>query len=151
MKINVAVKETDADIALVNNTYICKKTNIMPTRVERLKKRSTKVADKAVKKMKKIGGYPTNSNRSGKVLNKALKKGAKIDKKIVKTKSRVAKRAVKKDARAVNKAARVAKRAVKKDARALNRRIKKATPSAAARAAYQAKKAAKMKKDKKTL
>ena len=130
----MAVKEIDADIALVNNTYICKKkTNIMPTRVERLKKRSTKVADKAVKKMKKIGGYPTNSNRSGKVLNKALKKGAKIDKKIVKTKSRVA------------------KRAVKKDARALNRRIKKATPSAAARAAYQAKKAAKMKKDKKTL
>ena len=84
MKINVAVKEIDADIVLVNNTYICK--------------------------------------------------------------SRVAKRAVKKDARAVNKAARVAKRAVKKDARALNRRIKKATPSAAARAAYQAKKAAKMKK-----
>ena len=124
----MAVKESDADIALVNNTYICKKTNIMPTRVERLKKRSAKVADKAVKKMKKIGGYPTNSNRSGKVLNKALKKRAKIDKKIVKTKSRVA------------------KRAVKKDARALNRRIKKATPSAAARAAYQAKKAAKMKK-----
>ena len=75
----------------------------MPTRVERLKKRSTKVADKAVKKMKKIGGYPTNSNRSGKVLNKALKKGAKIDKKIVKTKSRVAKREAKPKRRVVTK------------------------------------------------
>ena len=131
----------------------------MPTRVERLKKRSTKVVDKAVKKMKKIGGYPTNSNRSGKVLNKALKKGRKIERKIVKTKARNLNRADKKDARvtkrAVKKVARVVKKRVKKMSKgkatpAANSKMvstKKATPSAAALAAYKAKKAAKMKKD----
>jgi hypothetical protein len=121
----------------------------MPTRVERLKKRSTKVADKAVKKMKKIGGSPTNSNRSGNVLKKAMRKGRTIDRKIIKVKARNLNRADKKDARvakrAVKKDARVTKRAVKKDTRALNRRIKKAAPSAAARTAYKATKAAKMK------
>ena len=79
----------------------------MPTRVERLKKRSIKVADKAVKKIKKIGEFPSRTNRSGKVSTKAFKKGGKIERKIIKTKARVAKRAVKKDAR-------VTKRAVKK-------------------------------------
>ena len=90
----------------------------MPTRVERLKKRSIKVADKAVKKIKKIGEFPSRTNRSGKVSTKAFKKGGKIERKIIKTKARVAKRAVKKDAR-------VTKRAVKKDARVTKRAVKK--------------------------
>lgn len=75
----------------------------MPTRVQRLKKRSTRVADRAVKKMNKVGRNPTPGSRSAKVLNKALKKGAKIDKKIVKTKARVATRAKKKMDRVVKK------------------------------------------------
>ena len=58
----------------------------MPTRVERLKKRSTRVADRAAKKMTKGGVSPVlPGTRGAKVLNKALKKGAKIDKKIVKS------------------------------------------------------------------
>ena len=86
----------------------------MPTRVQRLKKRSTKVADKAVEKMKKIGGYPTSSNRSGKVLNKALKKGRKIDRKIIKVRARNLNRADKKDDRVAKRAAKPKRRVVTK-------------------------------------
>mgnify|MGYP003122313350 CR=1 FL=1 len=78
----------------------------MPTRLERLKKRSTKVADKTARKVKKAG-VPVPGSRSARVLNRGLKKGAKIDKKIANTKARVAKRAKK-------KAGRIVKRGVRK-------------------------------------
>ena len=71
----------------------------MPTRVQRLKKRSTRVADKAVKKINKVGRMTRPGTRPAKIMNKSLKRLDKIDKKIVKTKARVTKRAVKKAAR----------------------------------------------------
>jgi hypothetical protein len=109
----------------------------MPTRVERLEKRKAKVRKKALPKMAKAkaAGKPVKKLF---VAQRADNKLGRLNKKITKTKARVANRAVKKDAR-------VTKRAVKKDARALNRRVKKATPSAAALAAFKAKQAGRSK------
>jgi uncharacterized FAD-dependent dehydrogenase len=92
----------------------------MVSRLERLKKRSTRVADRAAKKITKGGVSPVlPGTRGAKVLKKALKKGAKIDKKIVKTKARVEARnsSMRKAKRVVRKAVRKVKKADKKAAK----------------------------------
>jgi len=139
-----------------------KKTNIMPTRVERLKKRRSRVVNKGIDK---IAAAP--DKKGGGIAKRAVKKYGRINKKIVKTKARVearnssmrtakkvVRKAVRKVKRADKKVARVVKKGVKKMNKgkatpaAYNKMVstKKATPSAAALAAYKAKKAAKMKK-----
>lgn len=87
----------------------------MPTRLERLKKRSTKVADKTARKVKKAG-VPVPGSRSARVLNRGLKKGAKIDKKIANTKARVEAR---------NSSMRTAKKVVRKAVRKVKRGVRK--------------------------
>ena len=81
----------------------------MPTRVEKLQNRKDRVVEKADDKInrQKYGG------RTAKVKRKRV---ARIDKKIVKTKARVATRAKKKVAKVVKKTANVLKRAKKASA-----------------------------------